>query len=75
MTDGADTDSRMKLDALLAKITPDRERAPLRIFTIAYGKSAQKDVLKKIAETTQAKFYEGTPENIGSVFKDISTFF
>jgi Ca-activated chloride channel family protein len=53
----------------------DSERNTIRVFTIAYGKDAVKEVLKSIADATQAKFYEGTPENIASVFKEISTFF
>ena len=74
LTDGEDNKSRIPLDALLAKLSPN-EKTPIRVFTIAYGKGASKAVLKKIADTTQAKFYEGTTENIGTVFKDISTFF
>jgi Ca-activated chloride channel family protein len=75
LTDGADTDSHLGLDALLDKIRFDHETRTIRVFTIGYGAGAQKDILKKIAEATQAKFYEGKPENIRSVFKEISTFF
>ena len=53
----------------------DNERNTIRVFTIGYGKDAVKDVLKSIADATQAKFYEGNPENIQSVFREISTFF
>ncbi len=75
LTDGTDTDSRMKLDALLARIRSDNETKTIRVFTIGYDSGAQQDVLKKIADATQARFYEGKPENIREVFKDISTFF
>jgi len=75
LTDGADTHSRLKLTQLLDQIRFDNETRTTRIFTIGYGAEAQKDVLKKIADATQAKFYEGKPENIREVFKDISTFF
>src|SRR5262249_42293902 len=75
LTDGADTRSDLKLDRLLSQIQLRSETQPVRVFTIGYGKDAQKDVLQKIADTTQAKFYVGTPENIREVFKDISTFF
>ncbi len=51
------------------------EKREIQCFTMAYGTSAKKDILKQIAETTQAKTYEGTPQNIVEVFKDISTFF
>ena len=47
----------------------------IRIFTIAYGRDAKQDILRNIAEATQAKSYEGNPKNIVDVFRDISTFF
>ncbi len=75
LTDGADTNSGLKLDQLLNEIRFDSEKRTIRVFTIGYGQDAQKEVLKKIADATQAKFYEGKPENIREVFKDISTFF
>jgi Ca-activated chloride channel family protein len=75
LTDGDDRDSRTKLDDLLASLGSDAERGAIRVFTIGYGRDARKDVLKRIADRTQAKFYEGTPANIREVFKDISTFF
>lgn len=75
LTDGADTNSAIKLPQLLEQIRFDNELHTIRVFTIGYGKDAQKDVLRGIADATQAKFYEGTPENIREVFKDVSTFF
>lgn len=75
LTDGADTDSQTTLADLLSKIRFDNEKNTIRVFTIGYGQDAVKDVLKSIADATQAKFFEGTPENIQSVFKEISTFF
>ena len=45
-----------------------------RLFFTLDAKDAIKD-LKAIAEATQAKYYDGAPENIITVFKDISTFF
>jgi len=77
LTDGEDTDSHhvASLDALLQEVAGDREHSPIRIFTIAYGKDASQDVLKRIAEATQAKFYVGNTDNIHAVFQDISTYF
>ena len=75
LTDGDDTNSKLKLDGLLQRIRFDAERQPIRIFTIGYGSEARNDILKKIADATQAKSYEGKPENIHEVFKDIATFF
>ncbi len=75
LTDGADTDSSMNFNQLLAKLRADSEKGGIRVFTIGYGSGANKDQLKKIADETRAKFFDGTPENIREVFKEISTFF
>lgn len=75
LTDGEDTESKMPLGNLMDRIHFDGETHTIHVFTIAYGKDAKKDILGRIAETTQAKSYQGTPENIVGVFKDISTFF
>jgi Ca-activated chloride channel family protein len=75
LTDGADTESKMKLDELMQRIRFDGETHTIHVFTIAYGNDARKDVLQQIADGTQAKAYQGTPQNIVEVFKDISTFF
>jgi len=75
LSDGADRDSRMGLSELLQKIRFDSEGAGVRVFTIGYGSDAKSDVLEKIADTTQGRYYAGKPENIRAVFKEISTFF
>ena len=75
LTDGEDTNSKMALADLLSKIKVDNETHTIRVFTIAYGHDADQNILKQIADATQAKSYVGTPQNIRSVFKDISTFF
>jgi Ca-activated chloride channel homolog len=75
LTDGNDTDSKIQLAPLLQRIRFDGEKRMIRVFTIGYDSGAKKDALQQIADATQAKFYEGKPENIREVFKDISTFF
>ena len=75
LTDGEDTDSKMKLPELLRRIRLDSEKRPIRVFTIGYGRDAQTSVLQSIADATQARFFSGTQKNIEAVFKDISTFF
>lgn len=75
LSDGQDTGSSIKLEELIAKISAAPERETVRIFTIGYGKDADASILNQISEATQAKYYEGKPENISEVFKDISTFF
>jgi len=75
LTDGEDTESKMKLNDLMERIRYNGETRAIHVFAIAYGRDARKDILQKIADATQAKFYEGTPQNIVEVFRDISTFF
>lgn len=75
LTDGEDTQSKLKLNELMERIQYNGETRAIHVFTIAYGRDARKDILQRIAESTQAKFYEGTPQNIVDVFRDISTFF
>lgn len=75
LTDGDDTDSKMTLAQLLAKIRPSSERPAIRIFTIGYDSGGKREALEQIANATQARFYEGKPANIREVFKEISTFF
>jgi Ca-activated chloride channel family protein len=75
LTDGEDNRSKSKIDELLKTVRFDPEKNPTRIFTIAYGKQANKTVLKNIAEATHAKSYEGDPRTIRVVFKDVATFF
>ena len=75
LTDGEDTNSRLKLDELLTRLKSTSEQTGVRIFTIAYGEDASKDVLKRISEATKATFAVGTTSNIISVFRDLSTYF
>jgi Ca-activated chloride channel family protein len=75
LSDGEDTDSALALDALLRQIGSGAERQGVRVFTIGYGEGAHRDVLERIADATQARFYQGNPGNIRTVFREISTFF
>ena len=75
LTDGEDRDSRIDLQTLLNRIRFDAERRDVRVFTIAYGKDARRDVLQQIAEATQGRAFDGRPDNVRQVFRDISMFF
>src|SRR5262249_37679834 len=80
LTDGVDSDSKRSLDDLLQQIRVDNKTNVTRVYTIAYGNDPppngpDKVVLEKIAKATKAKAYEGKPENIRVVVKDIATFF
>jgi Ca-activated chloride channel family protein len=76
LSDGADSGQGPPLKELLDQIGFDAERESARVFTIGYDtQPADEEALKEIADATKAKFFEGTPENIQEVFRDISTFF
>ncbi|MBV8631987.1 MAG: VWA domain-containing protein, partial [Silvibacterium sp.] len=75
LTDGEDNKSNLHLNELLPRIRADAETHTIRIYTIAYGSDARRDVLDQIAAATQGKSYTGDPKNIVEVFRDISTFF
>lgn len=75
LTDGEDNKSTVSLSELLSRIRSDAEIHTIRIYTIAYGSDARRDVLAQIANATQGKAYDGSPQNIVEVFRDISTFF
>ena len=75
LSDGDDRNSKLDLQTLLDRIGSHGEPAVARVFTIGYGREARSDVLQRIADATQARFYAGKPEDIREVFKEISTFF
>jgi Ca-activated chloride channel family protein len=69
--DGPDNDAQ-QLDELLAKLqrgTQGENAKPIRIFPIAYGKSADLATLKQIAEASNAVAYDASnPATITKVF-------
>lgn len=77
LTDGLDTASQQSLDQLLAQIgaTGEESGTSIKLFTIAYGGDADKDILKRIAESTGGRQYNSDPSTINQVYGDIATFF
>ena len=73
MTDGADENSQMKLDALLGRFP--KEESNVRVFTIAYGKEAQSSVLDQVAEAARGSSAKGDPATIKQVYLDMASFF
>lgn len=64
LSDGQDTDSRISLDSLIARISADTgeggDDAPVRIFPIAYGEGADTDALARIAEATGGQWFDAS---------------
>jgi Ca-activated chloride channel family protein len=76
LSDGANTVDDMTLDQLLQQIGSSSEAgtAP-KIFTIAFGGDADRDVLSRIAEVTGGRQYDSDPRTIYEVYAIIATFF
>jgi Ca-activated chloride channel family protein len=71
LTDGVNTSGR-SLDQLLIALRDSHASSPVRVFTIAYGKDADKKVLQAIADTTQAATYDASnPASIKSIFEEV----
>ena len=76
LTDGEDTITPDALPGLTARITQAaKEGGQIRLFTIAYGKDANRSALKSLATATDAKAYEGSTNDAVAIFRDIATFF
>lgn len=77
LSDGKDTASTAGLDEALTAISDIGEEggAAIKLFTIGFGDDADKDVLKRLAESTGGKHYDGNPANINKVYAEIATFF
>ena len=73
MTDGRDENSRMKLDQLLRQLSS--EDAPVKVFTIAYGDTADTQILHRMAEASKGTSAKGTAETIVQVYQDMAAFF
>jgi Ca-activated chloride channel family protein len=77
LTDGEDTASSLDVNGLISQVKASGENAGngVKIFTIAYGSDANTDELKSIANATGGQEYNGTPQNIKSIYDQISLFF
>lgn len=78
LTDGEDTDSRRSFDDALRELGSQGDSEnQVRLFTIAYssGAAQAQEELARLAEATGGKAYEGTTDDIESVYRSISSFF
>ena len=76
LSDGADTASEIDLDQLLREVGNLSEGgSATKIFTIAFGDDADREVLGAIADATGGKLYSGAPDTISEVYAEIATFF
>ena len=78
LTDGEDTDSSRTVQDVVGELQGQGDSSTqVRVFTIAYSASAQgaAHALKAIAAASGGQSYEGTTEDIESVYRSISSFF
>ncbi len=77
LSDGADTASRSPLQSVVRQLAARArgEGRQIRVFTIAYGAAANKQVLADIAAASGGKAYAGVPDDIEAVYLQISSFF
>jgi Ca-activated chloride channel homolog len=70
LTDGQENSSKQK--DVFTCLPTGEDVEGVKVFTIAYGKDADKDVLKKIAERTNSKTFSADPATIEQVYLAIS---
>lgn len=77
LSDGNDQDSAMDLNSLVVKLRTRAQAeggdvAPVRIFTIAYSKDADRAALQKIAQATGGQMFDASdPARIQQVFSSV----
>lgn len=74
MTDGKDSNSKLKLQQLTADLGKHPE-APVKVFTIGYGGDADPTILAVIAEAGKGSTASGSADDIRTVFSDMAAFF
>ncbi|MBI3272720.1 MAG: VWA domain-containing protein [Planctomycetes bacterium] len=75
LSDGKDTSSQTQQLDLLARLPKGEDAEGTRVFTIAYGPEADFDLLKKIADQSNAVTMKGEEANIEKVYLSISSYF
>lgn len=76
LSDGEDTNSSISLDSLLVKINSTAKEgttdSPVRIFTIAYGQTANKESLERISKASGGQMFDATdPTRINEIFTQV----
>jgi Ca-activated chloride channel family protein len=73
LSDGEDTDSSMTENQLFATRLPAHaESEGIKIFPIAFGDSANRIILKRMADRTGGKMYSADPKSIEQIYLRIS---
>ncbi len=73
MTDGENTSGNYSLEKICSEISA--AESSVLIFSVAYGKDADIDVLQRIARQGRGRAYSSDPETIKKLYELISKFF
>lgn len=76
LSDGEDTDSRVRLESLIQKVNADQKEGgnnkPVRIFAIAYSDGADIESLEKLARASGGQVFDATdPTKITETFQSV----
>jgi Ca-activated chloride channel family protein len=72
LSDGMDTASHKSQNDMFNCLPSGEDVAGVKVFTIAYGEDADKDLMKQIANHTNGKTFAGDPDTIDKVYQAIS---
>ena len=75
LSDGKDTSSKKSLNDLKDRMPSTEAADGTRLFTVAYGDDADGDLLKQLADRSNARFLKGNADNIEKVYHQISAYF
>jgi Mg-chelatase subunit ChlD len=75
LSDGDDTNSVLGRYDFTDNLPKGDNPNVIKIFTIAYGGKANRDLLIEISNTTNARMFKSTPEAIEKVYRELSTNF
>lgn len=75
LSDGKDTESSHSILDVMAKLPNSEAAEGTRIFTIAYGNEADKEVLKRISELSNGRTFSGGTEEIEKIYNSIAAYF
>jgi Ca-activated chloride channel family protein len=75
LSDGVDNNSQMNRHDFLDKLPKQEDFGAPKIFTIAYGTKADEELLKRIANRTNARLFSSSAEEILKTYKELSANF
>jgi Ca-activated chloride channel family protein len=75
LSDGDDTNSELGRYDFSDSLPKGDNPNVIKIFTIAYGGKANRDLLIEISNTTNARMFKSSPDAIEKVYRELSTNF